>query len=168
MDLTQTLIQFQRSLTGAWQQASEQSLTSLTANEFEYLWCVHLAAQADFDPQSFAEDHGEGQAGGQAQGHDDSSHLSALAAEMQVQKSSASAMVNKLEKKGLIHRISCQYDARAQHILLTEPGLAQFMAAREAVYAGLNARIGQCLSPAELSLFVELLARINAAGQKSE
>ncbi|QSX35895.1 MarR family transcriptional regulator [Shewanella sedimentimangrovi] len=156
MELTQALIQFQRCLAGAWHMATEQQATPLTVNEFEYLWCVHQAGLAEMNSNSHAQPHG--------QDHDDSSHLSALAAEMQVQKSSASAMVNRLEKKGLIRRVTCQFDARAQHILLTEQGLEQFLTAKEVVYAELNAKIGRCLSPAELSLFVELLMRINAVG----
>jgi DNA-binding MarR family transcriptional regulator len=149
MNLTQSLILFQRTLVNAWSQAAANEGISLTANEFDYLWCVHRAESAEFKPSD--------------EGHDDGSHLSALAAEMQVQKSSASAMVSKLEKKGLIHRVNCQFDARAQHILLTESGRALFVATREAVYTALSGRMGRCLSPAELLLFTELLDRINAA-----
>lgn len=49
-------------------------------------------------------------------------HLQDVVTEMGVKKASASAMVIKLEERGLVKRIPCQFDARAQHILLTETG----------------------------------------------
>ena len=52
---------------------------------------------------------------------------------MGIRKASASAMVVKLEARGLVKRIPCQFDARAQHILLSEDG-KQFLEVGEGVY----------------------------------
>lgn len=76
----------------------------LSHSEFEYLGAIRdqEAMKADRN------DHGQ--------------HLHDVVAEMGVKKASASAMVVKLEERGLVHRVPCQYDARAQHILLTPKG----------------------------------------------
>ncbi len=55
---------------------------------------------------------------------DHGQHLQDVVAEMGVKKASASAMVVKLEERGLVERVPCQFDARAQHILLTPDGQA--------------------------------------------
>lgn len=60
-------------------------------------------------------------------------HLQDVVSEMGVKKASASAMVVKLETRGLVERVDCQYDARAQHILLTKEG-RDVLAMGQAVY----------------------------------
>ena len=76
----------------------------LTHSEFEYLSAIRDQEAMKADEN----DHGQ--------------HLHDVVAEMGVKKASASAMVVKLEERGLVHRVPCQYDARAQHILLTPKG----------------------------------------------
>ena len=121
MNLEDGLIKLQRMIARTWDsQAFDSKENSLSYSEFEYMLCVHTAENSEFDPESVE--------------HDDSSHLSTLAAEMQVQKSSASLMVNKLENRELIYRTTCQYDARAQHILLTEKGRKLFLSIQSSVY----------------------------------
>ena len=73
-------------------------------SEFEYLSAIkdQEAYKADRN------DHGQ--------------HLQDVVVEMGVKKASASAMVVKLEERGLVERVACQFDARAQHILLTAQG----------------------------------------------
>jgi DNA-binding MarR family transcriptional regulator len=61
-------------------------------------------------------------------------HLHNIVTEMGVSKASASTMVMKLEKRGLVDRIPCQFDARAQHILVSAKGSAM-LAAGETIYA---------------------------------
>ncbi len=76
----------------------------MTHSEFEYLRAIkdQEAKKTDRDY------HGQ--------------HLQDVVDEMGVRKASASAMVLKLEERGLVVRFPCQYDARAQHIMLTEQG----------------------------------------------
>lgn len=76
----------------------------LSHSEFEYLCAIQDQEAAKTDKDN----HGQ--------------HLQDVVVEMGVKKASASAMVLKLEERGLVIRIACQFDARAQHILLTEQG----------------------------------------------
>ncbi len=72
-------------------------------------------------------------------------HLQDVVAAMGVRKASASAMVLKLEERGMVERVDCQYDARAQHILLTKEGrrlLTQGERIYEAVVSQLMSGLG--------------------------
>ncbi|MEX3011288.1 MarR family winged helix-turn-helix transcriptional regulator [Hoeflea sp. TYP-13] len=60
-------------------------------------------------------------------------HLQDVVAAMGIRKASASAMIVKLEKRGLVERVPCRMDARAQHILLTEKGM-EFLQLGEGIY----------------------------------
>lgn len=147
MNLEDSLIKFQRIISRTWDiQTFDNKESSLSYSEFEYLLCVHIAENSEIDPESDK--------------HDDSTHLSALAAEMQVQKSSASLMVNKLEKRELIYRATCQYDARAQHILLTEKGRKLFLSIQTSVYKNLAKSFKGILEDKEYDNFERTLAKI--------
>ena len=149
MNLEDSLIKFQRIISRTWDiQTFDGKENNLSYSEFEYLLCVHIAENAEIDPESDK--------------HDDSTHLSALAAEMQVQKSSASLMVNKLEKRGLIYRATCQYDARVQHILLTEKGRKLFLSIQSSVYKNLAKSLKGILEGKEYDNFEQTLAKICA------
>lgn len=149
MNLENSLIKFQRIISRTWDaQAFDNKEHSLSYSEFEYLLCVHIAENAEIDPESIE--------------HDDSTHLSALASEMQVQKSSASSMVNKLEKRELIYRATCQYDARAQHILLTEKGRKAFLSIQNYLYKNLAKSLKGLLEDKEYYNFEQTLAKICA------
>lgn len=147
MNLEDGLIKLQRIISRTWNaQAFESKEKSLSYSEFEYLLCVNIAENTDYDPENPQ--------------HDDSTHLSALAAEMQVQKSSASLMVNKLEKRGLIYRVTCHYDARAQHILLTEQGRELLLTIQNSVYSNLANSLKDLLDEQEYQQFEKTLAKI--------
>jgi DNA-binding MarR family transcriptional regulator len=147
MNLENGLIKLQRMISKTWDvQEFDSKENSLSYSEFEYMLCVHTAENSEFDPENID--------------HDDSTHLSALAAEMQVQKSSASLMVNKLEKRELIFRATCQYDARAQHILLTEKGRKLFLNIQSSVYKNLATSLKQRLDDEEYDNFEKILAKI--------
>lgn len=92
----------------------------LSYSEFEYLSAVDAQMQDAGDDDS----HGQ--------------HLTEIVATMGVQKASASAMVIKLEKRGLVERVPCQFDARAQHILLTADG-EKLLAVGRTLYADIAA-----------------------------
>ncbi|MES0882450.1 MarR family winged helix-turn-helix transcriptional regulator [Roseibium sp. SCP14] len=66
--------------------------------------------------------------------HDHGQHLQDVVEAMGVRKASASVMVVKLEERGWVRRVPCQYDARAQHILLTGEGEARLEKGRT-IYA---------------------------------
>lgn len=85
-----------------WAKAAAE--LGLSHSEYEYLRAIKDQEMRKTDK----DDHGQ--------------HLQDVVAEMGVRKASASAMVVKLEERGLVQRVPCQYDARAQHILLTEAG----------------------------------------------
>ena len=147
MNLEDSLIKLQRIISRTWDvQTFDNKENSLSYSEFEYLLCVHIAENLEFDPESTE--------------HDDSTHLSALAAEMQVQKSSASLMVNKLERRELIYRATCQYDARAQHILLTEKGRKLFLCTQRSVFKNLAKSFKSLLEEEEYDNFEKTLSKI--------
>lgn len=98
----------------AW--AREAVRLGLSYSEFEYLSAVQEEARTMF----LGEDvHGQ--------------HLHNVVDRLGVSKASASAMISKLAERGLIERIPCQMDARAQHIILTEAG-ADLLRTGEGVY----------------------------------
>ena len=75
-------------------------------------------------------------------------HLQDVVEAMGVRKASASVMVVKLEERGWVRRVPCQYDARAQHILLTGEGEARLQKGRTIYASVLNAVLSE-LSEAE-------------------
>ncbi|AVW93127.1 MarR family transcriptional regulator [Celeribacter baekdonensis] len=85
-----------------WQKAAKAM--ELTHSEFEYL----SAVQEQADLQRYEDHHGQ--------------HLQDIVETLGVTKASASAMIGKLEERGLLERFQCKIDARAQHIILTAEG----------------------------------------------
>jgi DNA-binding MarR family transcriptional regulator len=151
MDLHTSLIKLQRILSQTWgSQVQDKQQEVLSASEFEYLHYVHVAEHAHVHEDPIDDTD---------VGHDSSSHMSAIAAEMQVQKSSASLMVNKLEKRGLIERVTCQYDARAQHILFTDKGRQLYLSTQARVYLSLAESFKHKLEPDEYQQLEELLSK---------
>ena len=88
----------------------------LSHSEFEYLSAIKEQEHRQVD----ANNHGQ--------------HLQDVVEDMGVRKASASVMVVKLEELGWVRRVPCQFDARAQHILLTEEGEARLQLGKS-VYA---------------------------------
>ena len=103
----------------------------VTYSEFEYLSAIkdQEASKTDLD------DHGQ--------------HLQDVVENMGVRKASASAMVVKLEQRGWVRRVPCQYDARAQHILLTEAGEDQ-LATGKTIYDATARTLLEELGEAEI------------------
>ena len=75
-------------------------------SEFEYL----SAIKQEEDRMRIEDVHGQ--------------HLQDIVSALGVSKASASAMISKLEGRGLVSRFQCKMDARAQHIVLTDAGAA--------------------------------------------
>ncbi len=117
----------------------------LTYNEYEYLRAVDTL---DGNTLSASPDD-----------HADGHHVSEVASEMRVRKASASAMVQKLERRGFVHRVPCRYDARAQHIMLTDEGRA-LLAKAHAVYTRTAARMKKLLEPEQYRALERALAKV--------
>ncbi|WP_119396504.1 MarR family winged helix-turn-helix transcriptional regulator [Salinibius halmophilus] len=127
-----------------WQSRIRQALDAapLTLNELEYVAAVIRAEQPiDLGLQ-----------------HDDRTHASAIAASLGVQRSSASTMLKKLMDKGLIERLTCQYDSRAHHILSTEAGREAYRKSIELIDQALQDELDSVLTPADSQALQALLA----------
>ncbi|MDW2111531.1 MarR family winged helix-turn-helix transcriptional regulator, partial [Vibrio sp. 2089] len=79
-----------------------------------------------------------------------------LADELQVTKPSASNMVVRLEKKGLVKRIACDEDARAKRVLLTED-VAEKMSLEQIVYKDISDQMMLKLNEQEAKQLQSLL-----------
>ena len=142
MKLAQSFDKLQRFLSRQWTAGGRQG--EFSYNEYEYLKTVEAAEQEDPD------DHGN---------HGEGPHLSDVALEMQVRKASASVMVKKLEKRGLIERVQCRYDARAQHILLTTEG-RRLLTKEQAIYERIAASLESHLNEKERQMLQQLLGKL--------
>ena len=123
---------------------------SLSYSEYSYLRALERldgaqVARADLSPdQNDGTHHGP--------------HLQDLVEVMGVQKASASAAVAKLQKSGLVERFACQFDARAQHITLTQKA-HEHLRTEQAVYDVLTAQFAARLTPNEMNALETLLIK---------
>ncbi len=181
MSLPRSLERLHRQLTDLWSDTSDRPC-ELTHSEYGYLRAIER-----LDGEQLARAAGEfvpevvhaGKPGGNARGKlsipklgdphisdpnsgDIGHHLQDLVALLKVRKASASVAIAKLEKRGLICRFACQYDARAQHIVLTDKG-KESLRAEEVVYEAATARIENLLTPEELSALKSCLSKIDKA-----
>lgn len=113
-EIGQILRAIHRASHRAW--ARDARRLGLSHSEFEYLSAVQEEARTMFLGDDV---HGQ--------------HLHNVVDRLGVSKASASAMISKLEARGLIDRIPCQMDARAQHIILTDAG-SNLLHSGEALY----------------------------------
>ncbi len=146
MKLSESLEHLQRQLARSWQNAEHSGDASrLTYNEYEYLRAVDTldGNTLSASPDDLADGH----------------HVSEVASEMRVRKASASAMVQKLERRGFVHRVPCRYDARAQHIMLTDEGRT-LLAKAHAVYTRTAARMKKLLEPEQYRELERALAKV--------
>ncbi len=103
MKLARLIEHFHRQSHRQWARAGTR--LGVSHSEYEYLRAIKDQETRKTDKDN----HGQ--------------HLQDVVADMGVKKASASAMVVKLEERGLVQRHACQHDARAQHILLTPAGV---------------------------------------------
>lgn len=145
MKFEQSLYCLHRDLTRIWNADGRAKTNVLSYNEYEYLQNIEkLDGKKILD---FSEEDSVG------------THLSDLASEMQVSKASASVMVSKLEKKGLIRRFPCQFDARAQHIVLTDEG-KHLSHQKQANYQEMSNKIKNLLDREDYQMLEEILAKV--------
>lgn len=123
--------------------ALDSPKTGLTHSEFEYLRAIKDQEARKTDTH----DHGQ--------------HLQDVVAEMGVQKASASSMVAKLEDRGLVQRVPCRFDARSQHILLTQEG-ATMLKTGEDLYQAIADTVLSNLSGADRTAVAAMLGQTAA------
>ncbi len=121
--------------------ARDSAKIGLSHSEYEYLRAIKDQEAARIDK----DDHGQ--------------HLADVVADMGVHKASASAMVVKLEDRGLVTRIPCQFDARAQHILLTDQG-RNLLSEGNRLYETAAARVFAGLSKSDERTISDILHKI--------
>ncbi|ENM5854318.1 MarR family transcriptional regulator [Vibrio mimicus] len=110
----------------------EDPLAQLSFNEYDYLKVIQSSPQAI--------------------------RLTDLALALEVSKPSASSMLKKLERRGLVKRVQCEEDARSRLFELTDQ--AELHLASEArVYQILAQQVAQHLSPEEALMLDMLLGK---------
>jgi len=157
MSLAHSLDQLHRHFARVWADTSARPGT-LTFSEYEYLRAIERLdgaqiASLEKDANSAQEDHPDNHPG--HPGH----HLQDLVEVLGVQKASASAAIAKLEKRDLVERFPCQFDARAQHVMLTNKARLH-LRTEEAVYSEAAKRIAEQLDPQELECLTSALAKL--------
>ncbi|EIA1341440.1 TPA: MarR family transcriptional regulator [Vibrio parahaemolyticus] len=131
MALEESLIDLERFCAKAWRvYAKEDPLSHLSFNEFDYLRVIQVFPEGV--------------------------RITDLADELQVTKPSASNMVVRLEKKGLVKRIACNEDARAKRILLTED-VVEKMSLEQIVYKDISDQMMLKLNEQEAKQLQSLL-----------
>ncbi|MEM9104147.1 MAG: MarR family transcriptional regulator [Pseudomonadota bacterium] len=113
MKFPEVLENIHRTVNRQW--ARDGARIGLSHSEFEYLRAIHERETEKVCCEN--------------QGH----NLQDVVATMGIKKASASAMIVKLEKRGLVERLQCRADARAQHLILTQKGV-QYLQRGEQVY----------------------------------
>lgn len=133
MTLEKNLIELERFCSKAWRvYAKEDPLSLLSFNEFDYLRVIQTASEG--------------------------MRITDLAEEMKVTKPSASNMVARLEKKGLVRRVACNEDARSKRVTLTEK-VIQDLSLEQVVYKEIAQAMNAKLSAKEAEQLVSLLEK---------
>lgn len=133
MTLENSLIELERFCSKAWRvYAKEDPLSLLSFNEFDYLRVIQTSAEG--------------------------MRITDLAEEMKVTKPSASNMVARLEKKGLVRRVACNEDARSKRVTLTEK-VIQDLSLEQVVYKEIAQAMNAKLSAKEAEQLVSLLEK---------
>ncbi|MDF2154461.1 MarR family transcriptional regulator [Vibrio sp. CAU 1672] len=134
MALEGCLIELERFCAKAWRvYAKQDPLAHLSFNEFDYLRVIQLYPQGV--------------------------RITDLAEELKVTKPSASNMVVRLEKKGLVKRIACYEDARSKRVLLTER-VIQEMSLEQEVFKDIAEQMKQKLTGDEAQQLQALLKKV--------
>ena len=133
MSLEHNLMELERFCSKAWRlHAKEDLLSGLSFNEYDYLKTI--------------EEHSEGM------------RITDLAEEMKVSKPSASNMVARLQKKGLVKRVSCVEDGRSKKVMLTEQ-VVEDLSYEQVVYRSIAQSMVNKLSDEEAKLLNQLLEK---------
>jgi DNA-binding MarR family transcriptional regulator len=95
-----------------------------------------------------------------AQASDGRMRMRDLAERAQLSRSGLTRLVDRLEREDLLHRCSCDHDARGAYACLTPEGRSRVEAARETHAAVVREHFLSRLSARELSALAELWERI--------
>lgn len=134
MSLEKTLIKLESQSAKAWRRyASQDALSSLSFNEFEYLRVIKESGESGI-------------------------RITDIAHQMSVTKPSASNMVARLEKRNMVKRISCAEDARSKRIVVTGEVIESW-ALENVVYQDLAQKMRTKLSGSEVELLEQLLEK---------
>ncbi len=131
MSLENSLERLERFAAKVWRKNSkEDPISQLSFNEYDYLKVIQVASEPI--------------------------RLTDLAMEMEVTKPSASNMVSRLTRKGLVVRCDCPQDARVKRVKLT-PLALEYMAYEAKVYQTLAEQVINGLTPTETKQLNQLL-----------
>ncbi|WP_070972359.1 MarR family winged helix-turn-helix transcriptional regulator [Vibrio sonorensis] len=133
MSLDTSLEMLERFSAKTWRKyANQDPISQLSFNEYDYLKVIQLAKEP--------------------------LRLTDLADEMRVSKPSASNMVKRLEKKGLVTRVECSEDARSKRIKVTEHTL-EVLEVEAIVYREIAQQVSRSLTVEESDILSALLAK---------
>ncbi|MBM7038349.1 MarR family winged helix-turn-helix transcriptional regulator [Vibrio ulleungensis] len=133
MSFETALIQLERYLSKSWRQYAQQDpLSSLSFNEYDYLLVLIES--------------------------DTPMRLTDLAQEMKVSKPSASNMVSRLQKKGLVERQFSPEDSRVKRVALTQQAKEQ-LSEQAPVYKQISNSLSKNLSADEAQTLTRLLLK---------
>ncbi|WP_375751184.1 MarR family winged helix-turn-helix transcriptional regulator [Vibrio sp. HN007] len=134
MSLKEILYEFERYASKEWRVFSkEDPLAALSFNEFDYLKVIQVSGEPI--------------------------RITDLATEMMVTKPSASNMVVRLEKKGLVRRVSDELDARVKRVELTDKAKND-LALEDRVYSLIVEKFEQKVTKEESEQFVTILTKM--------
>lgn len=138
MSLKESLFEFERYISKEWRVfAKEDPLAKLSFNEFDYLKVIQTAHEPI--------------------------RITDLAIEMMVTKPSASNMVVRLEKKGLVRRVSDAMDARVKRVELTEKAKKD-LSLEDRVYSLIVEKFETRITKEESEQFVAVMAKMLLKG----
>ncbi len=82
-------------------------------------------------------------------------------------RSGLTRLIDRLERDGLVERVSCADDARGAYAQLTETGLARLREAQHTHLDGVREHFLAHFSPAELDLLADAWTRVGGAAAQS-
>jgi DNA-binding MarR family transcriptional regulator len=91
---------------------------------------------------------------------EDGVRMTVLAREVVVTKAGLTAMIDRLEHKGLVARTADPHDRRAIRVTLTDEGERMFRAAAKVHLAGIHERFGAHMSEDEARMIAEVFSRV--------
>jgi DNA-binding MarR family transcriptional regulator len=87
-----------------------------------------------------------------------------IASSVLLSRSGLTRLVDRLERDGLVHRCSCENDARGAYAVITDDGRARIAEAHATHHAGVRALFAAHYSEEELDLLGPLLERLLPPG----
>ena len=132
MNIEQSFIALDRYVSRSWRMLPATSQCTLTYTEFDYLETLYELK---------------------------STRLSDFAEIMCVSKPTASNMINRLERKGLVTRSACPKDGRAVNLSLSQKG-QNFLGRDRKLFGTFIAEVFNCLSTEDQQVLEQLLAKM--------